>query len=112
MQNIPGLIHLHSNLEQEPDTEWFSWCVCYLYLVHTYGALLESDLTYTPLGPDQMDSSALDMSLDEDTSSMDEIPQKCPLKPQKKNKGKCYFTRLLEHRKELFYQSFCVVVIG
>ncbi|XP_035017158.1 ETS-related transcription factor Elf-1 isoform X3 [Hippoglossus stenolepis] len=55
-------------------------------MIHTYGALLESDLTYTPLGPDQMDSSALDMSLDEDTSSMDEIPQKCPLKPQKKNK--------------------------
>ncbi|CAB1456242.1 unnamed protein product [Pleuronectes platessa] len=55
-------------------------------MIHTYGALLESDLTYTPLRPDQMDSSALDMSLDEDTSSMDEIPQKCPLKPQKKNK--------------------------
>ncbi|XP_019940423.2 ETS-related transcription factor Elf-1 isoform X1 [Paralichthys olivaceus] len=55
-------------------------------MIHTYGALLESDLTYAPLRPDQMDSSALDMSLDEDTSSMDEIPQKCPLKPQKKNK--------------------------
>ncbi|TKS72160.1 ETS-related transcription factor [Collichthys lucidus] len=55
-------------------------------MIHTYGTLLESDLTYTPLRPDQMDNSALDMSLDEDTSSMDEIPQKCPLKPQKKNK--------------------------
>lgn len=34
-----------------------------------------------------MDNSALDMSLDEDTSSMDEVAQKCPLKPQKKTKG-------------------------
>ncbi|XP_018549696.1 ETS-related transcription factor Elf-1 isoform X2 [Lates calcarifer] len=55
-------------------------------MIHTYGTLLESDLTYTPLRPDQMDNSALDMSLDEDTSSMDEITQKCPLKPLKKNK--------------------------
>ncbi|KAM7389199.1 hypothetical protein PAMP_023192 [Pampus punctatissimus] len=54
-------------------------------MIHTYGSLLESDLTYTPLRPDQLDNSALEMSLDEDTSSMDEIPQKC-LKPQKKNK--------------------------
>lgn len=65
-------------------------CLCSctsVCIVHTYGTLLESDLAYTPLRPDQMDNSALDMSLDEDTSSMDEIPQKCPLKPQKKNKG-------------------------
>ncbi|XP_029367700.1 ETS-related transcription factor Elf-1 isoform X2 [Echeneis naucrates] len=55
-------------------------------MIHTYGNLLESDLTYAPLRPDHMDNGALDMSLDEDTSSMDEIPQKCPLKPQKKNK--------------------------
>ncbi|XP_069550340.1 ETS-related transcription factor Elf-1 isoform X1 [Brachyistius frenatus] len=55
-------------------------------MIHTYGTLLESDLTYAPLRPDQMDSVALDVSLDEDTSSMDEIPQKCPLKPQKKTK--------------------------
>lgn len=55
--------------------------------VHPYNPLLETDLTYAPLRPDQMDNSALDMSLDEDTSSMDEIAQKCPLKPQKKNKG-------------------------
>ncbi|XP_035524937.1 ETS-related transcription factor Elf-1 isoform X1 [Morone saxatilis] len=54
-------------------------------MIHTYGTLLESDL-YVPLRPDQMDNSALEMSLDEDTSSMDEIPQKCPLKPQKKTK--------------------------
>ncbi|XP_036933785.1 ETS-related transcription factor Elf-1 isoform X2 [Acanthopagrus latus] len=55
-------------------------------MIHSYGTLLESDLTYAPLRPDQMDNGALDMSLDEDTSSMDEIPQKCPLKPQKKTK--------------------------
>ncbi|XP_005467443.1 ETS-related transcription factor Elf-1 isoform X1 [Oreochromis niloticus] len=55
-------------------------------MLHTYGTLLEPDLTYAPLRPDQMDSVALDMSVDEDTSSMDEIPQKFPLKPQKKTK--------------------------
>ncbi|XP_010793239.1 ETS-related transcription factor Elf-1 isoform X2 [Notothenia coriiceps] len=55
-------------------------------MIHTYGTLLESDLTYAPLRPDQMDNGGLDMSMDEDTSSMDEIPQKCTLKPQKKNK--------------------------
>lgn len=40
-----------------------------------------------------MDNSGLDMSLEEDTSSMDEIAPKCPMKPQKKNKGvalSCY----------------------
>lgn len=56
-------------------------------LVHTFNPLLESDMTYAPLRPDQMDTVALDVSLDEDTSSMDEIPQRCPLKPQKKTKG-------------------------
>ncbi|KAM6999888.1 ETS-related transcription factor Elf-1 isoform 2-T4 [Tautogolabrus adspersus] len=55
-------------------------------MIHAYGALLESDLSYAPLRPDQMDNGTLDLSLDEDTSSMDEIPQKCPLKPQKKTK--------------------------
>ncbi|KAM8848811.1 ETS-related transcription factor Elf-1 isoform 1-T2 [Synchiropus picturatus] len=55
-------------------------------MLHTYGTLLESDLTYAPLRPDQMDNGALDMSVDEDTSSMDEILPKCPLKPQKKTK--------------------------
>lgn len=52
-------------------------------------------MTYAPLRPDQMDNGALDMSLDEDTSSMDEIPQKCPLKPQKKTKGKALVRLLL-----------------
>uniref|UniRef100_A0A3B4TNA3 E74-like ETS transcription factor 1 n=1 Tax=Seriola dumerili TaxID=41447 RepID=A0A3B4TNA3_SERDU len=55
-------------------------------MIHSYGTLLESELTYAPLRPDQMDNSALDVSLDEDTSSMDEIPQKTSLKPQKKSK--------------------------
>ncbi|XP_012717255.2 ETS-related transcription factor Elf-1 isoform X1 [Fundulus heteroclitus] len=54
--------------------------------VHTYNHLLESEMTYAPLRPDQMDNVALNMSMDEDTSSMDELPQKCPLKPQKKTK--------------------------
>lgn len=81
-------------------------CFCisfYLYLciAYTYGTLLESDLTYTPLRPDQMDNSGLDMSLDEDTSSMDEIPQKCPLKPQKKTKGNNVVPRLLVRTLEL-----------
>lgn len=55
-------------------------------MINTYGTLLDSDLIYTPLRPDPIDNSTLDVSLDEDTSSMDEIPQKCPLKPQKKTK--------------------------
>ncbi|XP_061690736.1 ETS-related transcription factor Elf-1 [Syngnathoides biaculeatus] len=54
-------------------------------MLHPYGTMLEGDLTYTPLRPDHMENGALDLSLDEDTSSMDEITQKCPLKPQKKN---------------------------
>ncbi|RVE67451.1 hypothetical protein OJAV_G00103430 [Oryzias javanicus] len=55
-------------------------------MIHTYSTLLESELTYTPLRPDQMDNVALDVSLDEDTSSMDDNPQKFSLKPQKKTK--------------------------
>lgn len=57
-------------------------------------------MTYTPLRPDQMENVALDMSLDEDTSSMDEIPQKCPLKPQKKTKGN-RFSHLFIRAKKL-----------
>ncbi|XP_054886638.1 ETS-related transcription factor Elf-4-like isoform X2 [Poeciliopsis prolifica] len=53
-------------------------------MIHTYNHMLESE--FTPLRPDQMDNVALDMSLDEDTSSMDEISHKIPLKPQKKTK--------------------------
>ncbi|KAJ3588572.1 hypothetical protein NHX12_012164 [Muraenolepis orangiensis] len=54
-------------------------------MIHTYGTLLESDLTYIPLRPDQMDNG-MDISLDEDTSSMDDLPQKTVSKPQKKTK--------------------------
>lgn len=75
------------------------FCVSCLCSVHTYGALLESDLTYAPLRPEQMDNGALDMSPDEDTSSMDEIP-KCPLKPQKKTKGSAVFLPRLLKRCE------------
>lgn len=56
-------------------------------VVHTYGTLLESELTYTPLRPDQMPNGCLDVSVDEDTSSMDEIPQRIISKPQRKTKG-------------------------
>ncbi|XP_061581677.1 ETS-related transcription factor Elf-1 [Cololabis saira] len=55
-------------------------------MIHSYSTLLESDMEYTHLRADQMDNVALDVSLDEDTSSMDDIPLKCPLKPQKKTK--------------------------
>ncbi|CAL8308059.1 unnamed protein product [Arctogadus glacialis] len=56
-------------------------------MIHTFGTLLESDMTYIPLRPDQMDpDGGMDISLDEDTSSMDELPQKSVSKPQKKNK--------------------------
>ncbi|XP_070407093.1 ETS-related transcription factor Elf-1 isoform X3 [Nothobranchius furzeri] len=55
-------------------------------MIHTYNALLESEMAYAPLRPDQMDNVSLDVSLDEETSSMDEIPHKYPLKPQKKTK--------------------------
>ncbi|KAG7259961.1 hypothetical protein CRUP_012830 [Coryphaenoides rupestris] len=56
-------------------------------MIHTYGTLLESDLTYIPLRPDQMDNGGMDISMDEgDTSSMDDLPQKSVSKPQKKTK--------------------------
>lgn len=63
--------------------------------VHPYGTLLEADLTYAPLRPDQMDNGGLDMSLEEDTSSMDELAQKCPMKPQKKTKGVTIYTHTI-----------------
>ena len=72
-------------------------CVC-VCLVHTFGTLLESDMTYIPLRPDQMDHNGMDISLDEDTSSMDELPQKSVSKPQKKTKGEAQLmTCLLAH---------------
>ncbi|XP_062380169.1 ETS-related transcription factor Elf-1 isoform X2 [Sardina pilchardus] len=53
-------------------------------MIHPYGTLLESDLTYISLRPDQL--SSMDVSLDEETSSMDEVMHKSPSKPPKKNK--------------------------
>ncbi|KAF7707230.1 ETS-related transcription factor Elf-1 [Silurus meridionalis] len=55
-------------------------------MIHTYGALLEPDLTYISLRPEQLSADCMDVSLDEETSSMDEIPQKSPSKPPRKNK--------------------------
>ncbi|KAJ8014777.1 hypothetical protein DPEC_G00019260 [Dallia pectoralis] len=53
-------------------------------MIHTYGTLLESDYTYIPLRPEP--NGCMDVSLDEETSSMDEIPQKSVSKPQRKTK--------------------------
>ncbi|XP_028815780.1 ETS-related transcription factor Elf-1 [Denticeps clupeoides] len=48
-------------------------------LIHPYGTLLESDLnSYISLRPEQ--------AMDEETSSMDEVLQKSPSKPVRKNK--------------------------
>ncbi|XP_076878037.1 ETS-related transcription factor Elf-1 [Brachyhypopomus gauderio] len=55
-------------------------------MIHPYGSLLESDLTYISLRPEQLSADCMDVSLDEETSSMDEVPQKCPSKPPRKNK--------------------------
>ncbi|KAJ8393599.1 hypothetical protein AAFF_G00058180 [Aldrovandia affinis] len=52
-------------------------------MIHTYGALLDSEISYIPLRPDQLPNNCIDWSLDEE-SSMDEIPQKSPTKPQRK----------------------------
>uniref|UniRef100_A0A8C7IP67 E74-like ETS transcription factor 1 n=1 Tax=Oncorhynchus kisutch TaxID=8019 RepID=A0A8C7IP67_ONCKI len=54
-------------------------------MIHTYGTMLESDYTYIPLRPEA--NGCIDVSLDEETSSMDEIPQKSMSKPQRKTKG-------------------------
>ncbi|KAL0973638.1 hypothetical protein UPYG_G00207730 [Umbra pygmaea] len=53
-------------------------------MIHTYGTMLESDYTYMPLRPEP--NGCMDVSLDEETSSMDEIPQKSVSKPQRKTK--------------------------
>ncbi|XP_053361415.1 ETS-related transcription factor Elf-1 isoform X2 [Clarias gariepinus] len=55
-------------------------------MIHTYGALLEPDLTYISLRPEQLSADCMDVSLDEETSSMDEIAQKSPSKQPRKNK--------------------------
>ncbi|XP_042594205.1 ETS-related transcription factor Elf-4-like isoform X3 [Cyprinus carpio] len=54
--------------------------------VHTYGNMLESELTYISLRPEQLSNGCMDVPLDEETSSLDEIPQKNLSKPARKSK--------------------------
>lgn len=55
-------------------------------MIHPYGALLDPDLTYISLRPEQLSADCMDVSLDEETSSMDDIPQKIDCKPVRKTK--------------------------
>ncbi|XP_072519210.1 ETS-related transcription factor Elf-1 [Salminus brasiliensis] len=55
-------------------------------MIHPYGALLETDLTYISLRPEQLSANCMDVSLDDETSSIDEIPQRSVCKPVRKNK--------------------------
>ncbi|XP_058653485.1 ETS-related transcription factor Elf-1 isoform X2 [Onychostoma macrolepis] len=55
-------------------------------MIHTYGNMLESDLTYISLRPEQLTNGCMDVPLDEETSSLDEIPQKNASKPARKSK--------------------------
>ncbi|XP_042626065.1 ETS-related transcription factor Elf-1 isoform X1 [Cyprinus carpio] len=57
-------------------------------MIHTYGNILESDLTYISLRPEQLSNGCMDVPLDEETSSMDEIPQKNLSKPIRKSKAR------------------------
>ncbi|KAK1167449.1 ETS-related transcription factor Elf-1 [Acipenser oxyrinchus oxyrinchus] len=56
-------------------------------MLHGYGTLLGSELTYVSLRPEQLQNSfnGIDVSFDEE-ESMDEIPQKSPSKPHRKKK--------------------------
>ncbi|XP_067313465.1 ETS-related transcription factor Elf-1 isoform X2 [Pseudorasbora parva] len=55
-------------------------------MIHTYGTMLESDLSYISLRPEQLSNGCMDGPLDEETSSMDEIPQRNLSKPVRKSK--------------------------
>ncbi|XP_026136657.1 ETS-related transcription factor Elf-1-like isoform X2 [Carassius auratus] len=55
-------------------------------MIHTYGNMLESELTYISLRPEQLSNGCMDVPLDEDTSSLDETPHKNPSKPARKSK--------------------------
>lgn len=57
-------------------------------MIHAYGNMLESDLTYISLRPEQLSNGCMDVPLDEETSSLDEIPQKYPCKPARKSKAR------------------------
>lgn len=90
---------------QSVSTYWyhfsFQFCLClnkqyYIHIlildlcpsvVHTYGNMLESELTYISLRPEQLSNGCMDVPLDEETSSLDEIPQKNLSKPARKSKG-------------------------
>ncbi|XP_016100108.1 ETS-related transcription factor Elf-1-like isoform X1 [Sinocyclocheilus grahami] len=55
-------------------------------MIHTYGNILESDLTYISLRPEQLSNGCMDVPLDDETSSVDEIPQRNLSKPARKSK--------------------------
>ncbi|XP_073677056.1 ETS-related transcription factor Elf-1 isoform X1 [Garra rufa] len=55
-------------------------------MIHAYGNMLESDLTYISLRPEQLSNGCMDVHMDEETSSVDEIPQKNLSKPARKSK--------------------------
>nr|XP_055034004.1 ETS-related transcription factor Elf-1 isoform X1 [Misgurnus anguillicaudatus]XP_055034005.1 ETS-related transcription factor Elf-1 isoform X1 [Misgurnus anguillicaudatus]XP_055034006.1 ETS-related transcription factor Elf-1 isoform X1 [Misgurnus anguillicaudatus]XP_055034008.1 ETS-related transcription factor Elf-1 isoform X1 [Misgurnus anguillicaudatus] len=49
-----------------------------------YGNMLESDMTYISLRPEQLSNGCMDVHMDDETSSMDELPHKNLSKPAKK----------------------------
>lgn len=55
--------------------------------VHTYGTLLDQELTYISLRPEQLSSNGVDMlQEEEDEESVDKTPRSS-VKPQRTNKG-------------------------
>ncbi|TRY60120.1 hypothetical protein DNTS_006434 [Danionella cerebrum] len=54
-------------------------------MIHTYGTLLDSELSYIHLRPEHL-SNGMDVAQDDETSSMDEIPQRNLPKPARKPK--------------------------
>ncbi|KPP74789.1 ETS-related transcription factor Elf-4-like, partial [Scleropages formosus] len=54
-------------------------------MIHTYGSLMENELPYISLRPEQLSGNCVDMSLDEE-SSADETPRKNAAKAPRKNK--------------------------
>ncbi|XP_068069255.1 ETS-related transcription factor Elf-1 isoform X3 [Danio rerio] len=55
-------------------------------MIHTYGNILETDLSYISLRPEHL-SNGMDVAHDDETSSLDEVPQKNFSKPARKTKG-------------------------
>ncbi|XP_017214469.1 ETS-related transcription factor Elf-1 isoform X2 [Danio rerio] len=54
-------------------------------MIHTYGNILETDLSYISLRPEHL-SNGMDVAHDDETSSLDEVPQKNFSKPARKTK--------------------------